>query len=81
MKCADYKKEITDLSASEMRGLEVIAKLIQRRVELGLTQGELAKKTGLKQAAIARFESQKNSPSLGYFRKDNKSIETRFILG
>lgn len=40
-----------------MKNLEIVAQLIQRRLELKLTQSELAEKTGLKQAAIARLDT------------------------
>lgn len=42
----------------------LIGKMIEIRDELGLTQKKLAELTGLKQPAIARIESMKNTPNL-----------------
>ncbi len=42
----------------------LIELMIQARQEARLTQAQLAEKTGMKQAAIARLESGKSNPSL-----------------
>ncbi len=80
MKWADYKKEITALDASEIKSLEIVAQLIQRRLELKLTQSELADKTGLKQAAIARLESEKAIPRLDTLEKVTKALDLKLSL-
>ena len=43
---------------------EVIAQLLLARSEVGLSQRELAIKSGVKQPVIARIESQVSSPTL-----------------
>lgn len=43
--------------------------IIQKRVEKGLTQKELAQKIGTKQSAISRFESGTYNPTLSFLEK------------
>ncbi|MBQ1790870.1 MAG: helix-turn-helix transcriptional regulator [Oscillospiraceae bacterium] len=43
---------------------EIIGSLTEARVSLGLTQRQLAEKSGLKQSAIARMESLQSVPRL-----------------
>lgn len=58
---SDIKNEIRSISNSEMMQIELVADLVDEirdtRRTLGLTQRDLAEKTGLKQSAIARMES------------------------
>ncbi|MBO0603524.1 helix-turn-helix domain-containing protein [Sporosarcina sp. E16_3] len=58
---SDIKNEIRSISNSEMMQIELVADLVDEirdtRKSLGLTQRDLAEKTGLKQSAIARMES------------------------
>lgn len=42
----------------------VVAQVIARRVELGLSQRELAELCGTTQSAVARFESARRPPKL-----------------
>ncbi len=56
---------------------ELIAILIKKRVEKGLTQEELAKKIGTKQSAISRLESGNYNPSLVFLRKVSKALNAR----
>ncbi len=69
MKWADYKKQITSLNQSEIDQIEIVAQLVQRRIQLGLTQQELADKSHLKQAAIARLERESATPRLDTLEK------------
>jgi transcriptional regulator with XRE-family HTH domain len=49
---------LTDIEKEEIRlAAELVAKVIERRTELGWTQRKLAEESGVKQSAIARFES------------------------
>jgi|SRR5690625_1307390 len=80
MKCADYKKQITALNQTEVKQIEIVAQLIQRRINLGLTQTELANKSGLKQAAIARLESEKAIPRLDTLEKVTSALGLKITL-
>ena len=42
----------------------VVAQVVTRRVELGLSQRELAELCGTTQSAVARFESARRPPKL-----------------
>lgn len=55
---SEFEKEQIDLAA------ELVAQIINRRAELGLTQRQLAEKSGVKQSAIARLESQAVVPRI-----------------
>ncbi|GAB6461311.1 hypothetical protein bcgnr5390_61140 [Bacillus luti] len=57
MNWTTYKKSITALTQEEMDWIEFLAELVLERHEQGLTQQDMAKATGLKQSAIARFEA------------------------
>lgn len=48
---------------------KVISQLISARIKKGLTQKELAQRTGTKQSAIARLESGNSNPSLEFLEK------------
>ncbi|MCY9738137.1 helix-turn-helix transcriptional regulator [Paenibacillus alvei] len=64
----ETKKSITSISDDEKVCLEfmarIVGKVVDRRVELGWTQEELAERSNLKQPAIARFESASVIPNL-----------------
>ncbi|GAB6549278.1 hypothetical protein bcgnr5378_07740 [Bacillus cereus] len=57
MNWTEYKKSITALTQEEIAYIEFKAELVFERIQQGLTQHDMAKTTGLKQSAIARFES------------------------
>jgi predicted transcriptional regulator len=71
----DIKKEILlDLETKkEYKALELetsIAKqIIKKRLELKMTQSDLAKKTGTKQSAISRLESGTYNPSVAFLNQ------------
>lgn len=48
---------------------ELVHMLLQKRIESGFTQAELAKKIGTKQSAISRLESGSYNPTLALLRK------------
>ncbi|MGD6817994.1 helix-turn-helix domain-containing protein [Metabacillus sp. 84] len=80
MDWADYKKQITSLDQSEIEQIELVAQLIIRRKTLGLTQRELAERTGLKQAAIARLEREGAIPRLDTLEKVAKALGLKLTL-
>ena len=47
---------------------KIIEELVQRRIAAGWSQAEMAKRTGMKQPAIARIERGGTSPSLDTLR-------------
>lgn len=47
----------------------IIAQVIGKRLEKGLTQKQLAEKMGTKQSAIARLESGNANPSIAFLKK------------
>jgi transcriptional regulator with XRE-family HTH domain len=80
MNWADYKRQITSLDQAELEQIELVAQLIIRRKNLGLTQRELAERTGLKQAAIARLEREGAIPRLDTLEKVSKALGLRVAL-
>lgn len=48
--------------------------VIEKRLEEGLTQSELAKKVGTKQSAISRLESGNYNPSISFLEKVAKAL-------
>lgn len=67
-KWQDVKDTMTSLTYEEKREVDlmadIISKIIERRQELGISQRELEKLTGVKQEAICRIENMKNMPQL-----------------
>ena len=61
----------------------VINAIIQARVKKGITQEYLARKIGTKQSAIARLESGRANPSIGFLKKLaealNTNLQIRFV--
>jgi transcriptional regulator with XRE-family HTH domain len=73
MKDPEFVKEYHKLD-DEFALLEMI---LQARLEAKLTQAQLAKKTGMKQAAIARLESGKASPSFKTLNRIAKALDKK----
>ncbi|MED4018557.1 helix-turn-helix transcriptional regulator [Sutcliffiella cohnii] len=80
MKWADYKRQITALNSEEIEQIELVAQLITQRKKLGLTQRELADRSGLKQSAIARLEREGNIPRLDTLEKISKAMGLKVAL-
>ncbi len=55
----------------------IIALLIRRRLQRGMTQRELAARVGTKQSAISRLESGTYNPSLVFLRKVADALDAR----
>ncbi|KKU11686.1 MAG: Helix-turn-helix domain protein [Parcubacteria group bacterium GW2011_GWC2_45_7] len=80
---AEVKKQL--LKDSEVRKaydelkveFALIAAIIEKRIEKGLTQAALARKIGTKQSAIARLESGNYNPSLAFLEKVAKALGTK----
>ena len=52
----------------------------ETRNELGITQEELAKKTGISQSSISRIENGSSVPSLSTLKKIGDSIGKRVVI-
>lgn len=65
MKDPEFKKEY-DALETEYR---LLGAIIERRLQKGLTQEALARKVGTKQAAIARLESGRANPTIGFLKR------------
>lgn len=63
-------KVITEEENDELQfKADIVSTLINKRNELGISQRKLAEMTGIKQSAIARFESLKVMPQLNTIYK------------
>lgn len=58
----------------------VIEMIIQKRIEKGLSQKELAQKIGTKQSAISRLESGTYNPSLSLLQKVSEALDTKLKI-
>jgi len=54
--------------------------VIQKRLEKGLTQSELAQKIGTKQSAISRLESGNYNPSITFLEKVAKALNLNLVV-
>lgn len=65
---SDVRENIQSLTESEKGRLDLavglVSQIIERRIELKLTQAELAQACGLKQSAVARLENLGMIPRL-----------------
>ena len=65
MKDPEFKRAYDDLEFE----FQLIRALIHARAEKKLTQRELARKIGVAQSALARFESGRTNPTLSFLKK------------
>lgn len=85
-KWPDFKKEIlfSPKVKKEYDALEaeyaLIDSLISARLSKKMTQAELAEKTGLKQAAIARLEGGDSNPTFATLTKIAKVLDKKVVL-
>ncbi len=52
----------------------IITQVIQKRLDKGMTQKQLAEKIGTKQSAIARLEAGNTNPSIAFLEKVAKAL-------
>lgn len=76
-KRSGYREERERLAASERLARIVI----RRRMELGLTQKELAERVGTNHAAISRIEGGRHGTSVPMLRRLAAALEMRFVIG
>ena len=72
----EFKKEYDALEAE----YALIDSLISARLSKKMTQSELAEKTGLKQAAIARLEGGDSNPTFATLTKIAKVLDKKVVL-
>lgn len=70
LKDKEIKKAYDDLGPE----FEFVRLLIQKRLEKGFTQHELAQKIGTKQSAISRLESGAYNPTMSVLKKVAKAL-------
>lgn len=58
----------------------LVEMIIEKRIQKGMTQAQLAKKIGTKQSAIARLESGSYNPSIDFLQKVAGTLNTRLTL-
>ena len=73
--------EFDELWNSSRTEYKVLGELIKLRKEKGISQAELAKKTGYKQQVISRIEKRENSPTLKTLCSlaDVLDVDIRFV--
>ncbi|KEH91611.1 helix-turn-helix domain-containing protein [Clostridium novyi] len=80
----DVKQEITIFTDEENDEMDfmvdLISTIISRRNELGISQRELARLTGIKQPAIARIESLRITPKIDTLYKLLKPLKLKLRL-
>ena len=76
LKDKEVKKAYDELGPE----FEFVRLLIQKRLEKGLTQHELARKIGTKQSAISRLESGTYNPTVSVLRKVAKALESKLEI-
>ena len=54
--------------------------LIQERITHKLTQKQLAKKIGIAQSALARFESGRGNPTLSFLQKVTSALGLKLVV-
>ncbi|MBI4252628.1 helix-turn-helix transcriptional regulator [Candidatus Uhrbacteria bacterium] len=71
-----FRKEYEKLEPE----FELACKLIEKRIQRGLSQEALAKKMNTKQSAIARLESGSYNMTLAFLDKAAKALDTRVAI-
>ncbi len=70
LKDPEFKKEYDALELE----YSIIAQVIQKRLDKGLSQKQLAEKIGTKQSAISRLEGGNSNPSVAFLEKVSKAL-------
>ena len=59
---------------------EIFYVVIRARIHAKLTQNELAKKIGVTQSALARFESGRANPTLSFIKKVIQGLGLKLVV-
>lgn len=76
MKEPAFKQAYDDLEPE----YQIIRSIIERRIQKGITQAELARKAGTRQSAIARLESGTYNPSLRFLKRVAKALDAQIKI-
>ena len=76
LKNKDVKKAYDELGPE----FAIIEKFIEKRIEQGMTQTQLAELVGTKQTAISRFESGTYNPSVSFLFKIADALGTKMTV-
>lgn len=76
MKDPEYKRAYDNLAFE----FEIIKALIRARANQRLTQRQLARKIGVAQSALARFESGRTNPTLSFLKKVTVGLGLRLSV-
>ena len=69
----EFKKEYDKLGPK----FELIASIIEKRLEKGLSQKELAERMNTKQSAISRLESSEYNPSFDFIQRAAEALDAK----
>lgn len=58
----------------------LIRSILDRRLKLGLSQAQLAKKLGTKQSAIARLEGWGSNPTVKQLQKIADALDAKLVI-
>ena len=83
----DYKRHVKRVSDQDKRNMEeieeaaaIVADLIKRRQELGLSQRALAERCGIPQSSVVRMETMKTRPKLDTLIKIIQALDLKLKL-
>lgn len=74
---ASYREALERLAPYE----QLARIVIRRRMDLGLTQEDLAERMGTSHSSISRIESGQHSTSVKTLQRLAESLEMRFVMG
>ena len=76
LKNKEIRKAYEELAAE----FSIAEAIIEKRLEKGLSQSELAKKVGTKQSAISRLESGSYNPSISFLKRVAKALNLHLVI-
>ena len=83
----DYNRHVKDISDQDRRNMEeieeaaaIVASLIRRRQELGLSQRALAERCGIPHSSVVRMETMKTRPKLDTLIKITQALKLKLQL-
>lgn len=59
---------------------DLVCKMIDARLDKGLTQAQLARKIGTKQAVISRFESGVANPTYEFLQNMARALDRKLLI-